>query len=171
MPAKREVDSPYTCSRCGQEHAVLPLRHALPRPALVEQISNSARLKRCQLAADTCSVDERFFFVRGALEIPIRNRSEVFTWEIWASVSQEDFARLRDRDATAPAPAPCSGWLSCSLPLYPQTLNLEARIHLRADEPLPRFELLPARHPLYADQAEGILWSRVLEITEFLTHG
>ncbi|WP_018084189.1 DUF2199 domain-containing protein [Asticcacaulis benevestitus] len=52
--------------------------------------------------------------------------------------------------------APYFGWLSTSLPTYPETMNLKLNVHMRAPGSTPIFELEPTDHPLALDQRNGV---------------
>ena len=66
---------------------------------------------------------------------------------------------------------PYFGWLSSSVPGYPETLKLETMVHTRAVGVRPRIELEPTDHPLAVEQREGITRERVREIAEIVLHG
>ena len=66
---------------------------------------------------------------------------------------------------------PSFGWLSTSLPGYPETLHLKTMVHTREVGRRPRVELEPTDHPLAVEQRQGITWERVQEIAERMLHG
>ncbi len=66
---------------------------------------------------------------------------------------------------------PYFGWLSTTLPLYPQaTLNLKTHVHSRPPGRRFLLELEPTAHPLAVEQRDGITLDRVREIAESLLH-
>ena len=42
-------------------------------------------------------VDEAHFFIRGRIEIPIIGSDELFCWNGWTSVSEQNFIRVNER--------------------------------------------------------------------------
>ena len=115
----------------------------------------------------------RLHFVVGNRELPIIGSAEQFSWDLWVSLSARNFARaceLWDREGRESDP-PCFGWLSSSVPGYPETLSLKTMVHTRAVGVRPRIELEPTDHPLTVEQREGITWERVREIAEIVLHG
>jgi len=62
------------------------------------------------------------------------------------------------------------GWLNAELPLYPSTVNLKTKVHLRDDGVRPSIELEPTDHPLAVEQREGIPVARVAEIYAYFEH-
>lgn len=61
---------------------------------------------------------------------------------------------------------PMFGWLSTSLPGYPETLSLKTHLYQREVGRRPLIELEPTDHPLAVEQRTGISWVRVQEIAE-----
>ena len=62
------------------------------------------------------------------------------------------------------------GWLSNSIPGYPETLNLQTQVHTRPLGIRPEIELEPTEHPLALEQRNGISWGRVKEIVSIANH-
>jgi hypothetical protein len=57
-------------------------------------MSESDRGSRALISSDQCVIDEKWVFIRGCLEIPIVDNSEVFLWGLWASVKEEAFNEI-----------------------------------------------------------------------------
>lgn len=162
----------FTCASCGERHEGVP-GLASAAPLYYYAIPEPERDRRCRLDADTCVVDDRFFFVRGCLEVPIAGEAEPFVWGVWVSLARESFARflaLRDEERRSQE-GPFFGWLSAGLRGYPDTENLRARVHLRDHGQRPFIELEPTDHPLAVEQREGITLARVGEILSAYLHG
>jgi hypothetical protein len=112
------------------------------------------------------------YFIRGVLEIPIIGTNEVLGYGVWSSLSENSFDRVLDlwddpRRTEEPA---YFGWLSNSLPGYPETLNLKVDVITRDLDARPVFELQDGDHPLIAEQQNGITMDRVQEIAELNMH-
>jgi hypothetical protein len=161
----------YTCVRCGRIHEGVPSLVAAA-PLYAASIPGAERATRCHLDADTCVVDERIFFVRGCLEVPILGAAEPFVWCVWVSLGRESFERFRAViDAAQRAhEEPFFGWLSAALLGYPDTENLKTRVHLRNRGERPFVELEPTSHPLAVEQRSGITLQRVAEILATYHH-
>ena len=89
---------------------------------------------------------------------------------MWVSLSATNFARtqaLWNNAARAQEP-PYFGWLSTSLPGYPETLHLKTLVHTRAVGLVPWIELEPTDHPLALEQKRGITWEHIREIAEMV---
>jgi len=141
-------------------------------PLFFYGIPAEERGNRCMLDSNTCIVDQKQFFVRGCLDIPVHGETEAFSWGVWVSLSKDRFADFKACfDASKRSHiGPFFGWLSAELPLYPSTENLKTRVHLRDDGIRPYIELEPTNHPLAVEQRNGISVDRVAEIYAFFEH-
>src|SRR6266513_2921142 len=77
----------FTCAVCGEYHKGLPLDVAFGAPLYWDQIPEAERTARGELTPDFCAIDDRDFFVRGLIEIPIVDSDQFFVWGIWTSLS------------------------------------------------------------------------------------
>jgi hypothetical protein len=106
------------------------------------------------------------------LEIPISGTDDVFGYGVWSSLSKKSFERLLELwdDPRRMEEPPYFGWLSNSIPGYPETLNLKVDVITRALDARPAIELHDADHPLVIEQRHGITMDRVREIAEQNMH-
>ncbi len=163
----------YVCGTCGKFHAELPMEFGTDAPLLYETIPADERESRCDITSDLCVVDEKHFFIRGCLVIPVLDGNGPFVWSVWSSLSKENFKRtveLWGTDGRETEP-PYFGWLSTRLPLYPETLSLKTNVHTRPVGQRPFIELEPTDHLLAVEQRNGIAMARVREIAAKLLHG
>lgn len=63
---------------------------------------------------------------------------------------------------------PYFGWLSTSIPGYPDTVNLKTHVYTRDIGIRPYIELEPTDHPLSIEQREGITLERVAKMKEIV---
>ena len=160
----------WTCSCCGRQFDGLPLDWSAEAPLQYDLIPESERATRAALTADFCTIDGKDFFIRGLIELPIIGRPEKFAWGAWTSLSSASAEKVRhawDRPDRA-SEGPFLGWLCSALPLYPRTLSLKTRVHLRAPPIVPFIELEPTDHPLAVEQRHGITIGRAIQIAESL---
>jgi hypothetical protein len=162
----------FVCSSCGQFHEGLPMDFAFDEPIYAHALSPEEKETRCELTPDWCVIDNEHFFVRGRLEIPVIDGPRSFVWGLWTSLSEKNFKRTQElwNVAGRENEPPYFGWLSNSVPGYPETLNLKTRAHTRAVGERPFIELEPTDHPLAVEQREGITMARVQQIAERLLH-
>jgi hypothetical protein len=161
----------FTCKTCGEEHEGLP-DLAFDAPYYFYTVPEAERGERCTLSSDLCSIDERDFFIRGCLEIPLIDAEGAFAWGVWMSVSERNFLRYQEvfEEPIQAHVGPFTGWLSSRLPDYPDTLTLKVRAHLRDHGERPLFELEPTDHPLAVAQREGITLAELQQIYEQNLH-
>lgn len=163
----------FICRVCGQHHPELPMSFGTEAPAVYFAIPEDERTARCELTEEVCVVDDREFFIRGCLEIPVVDGPQPFVWGVWTSLSHASMQRMGqiwDRPGREGEP-PCFGWLCTSLPLYPDTLQLKTRVHIRPLGQRPFVELEQNDHPLAIEQRTGITLDRVRQIAGQLLHG
>jgi hypothetical protein len=162
----------YLCRRCGEHHDDPPLHYGFHAPAAWYGVPEAERPERCLLSSDQCIIDDEHFFVVGYLELPVLGTHERFSWDIWVSLSARSFARaceLGDQPGRESEP-PYFGWLSSTIPGYPETLSLKTMVHTRPVGVRPLVELEPTDHPLAVEQREGITLDRIREIAETILH-
>ena len=163
----------YRCSTCDQIHDGLPFSYGSPAPAMWFEIPEKQLEKRVQLSSDQCVIDDKYFFVLGRLEIPVAETDELFSWLVWVSLKEENFARVYELWETVgrETEPPYFGWLQTALPCYPKTtLNLATNVHTRPVGERPFIELEPTDHPVAVEQRNGISLARVQEIAEICLH-
>jgi len=162
----------YRCRVCGEYHEELPLHYGSAAPAVYYAIPESERAERTLLSSDQCVIDDQFFFIVGNLDIPIIGHTELFSWDVWVSLSKENFTRAYQLWTTPgrESEPPYFGWLSTQLPGYPDTLSLKTHVHTREVGRRPFVELEPTDHPLAVEQRTGITWDRVQQIAELVLH-
>jgi hypothetical protein len=162
----------FQCHTCGEFHKGIPT-FGWEYPIQYLEVAEQERPLRCVLTSDTCVIDEKWFFVRGCIEIPVHRIDDPFIWGAWVSLSPKSFQRfvaLEEAEERVNE-EPFFGWLCAHIRIYPDTLNLKTMVHLRNGGLRPFFELEPTDHPLAVEQREGISMDRVAEIYEAMVHG
>jgi hypothetical protein len=99
---------------------------------------------RALISSDHCIIDETWFFIRGCLEIPVVDSSEVFIWGLWASVKEDVFNQISEsweEPGRETRRGPFKARLENSLSVYPETLNLKLRLAIQAVGTRPLFIL------------------------------
>jgi len=167
------VTETHKCATCGQVHTDLPLSFAADSPDMYANMNRDARDARCVRGSDQYIIDQKWFFIRGCLEIPIIGSDEVFLWGLWASVREEVFDEIEDcweLEGRENCRGPFKGRLANSLAEYPETLNLKVKIMLQSVGTRPLFVVEESTHPLAVEQAEGIARDRALQLASLVMH-
>jgi hypothetical protein len=158
----------WTCRCCGQPQEGLPLAWGPLAPAPYEALPEGERETRARINADLCIIDDREFYIRGLIELPIVGRAEVFSWIAWCSISAASWQRMGDlweapdRDSEPPF----FGWLASALPYEPGTLGLKTNVHFRPPGVVPSIEIEPTDHPLAVAQRDGMAIADIIAIAE-----
>jgi len=161
----------FECRICGEPHRGLPAWH-FQAPIQALAIPRHERARRVELTEDDRVIDEREFYLKGLLELPLRGPADQFVWGIWLSVSAESYARFADLFANVSRGVgeQFFGWVCTEIPGYPNTQLLKATLHVREYPVRPRVELEPTDHPLAIDQRDGLAPLRAIEMAERLLH-
>jgi len=161
----------FQCTSCGDTHEGMPSfgAHA---PLRYYEVPSDEREQRCSLGSDDCVIDEKWFFVRGCIEIPVHGEEEVISWGVWVSLSEPSYVQWLNafKNEKRSQTGPFFGWLNSCLKPYPDTVNLKTMVHLRDHGIRPYIELEPTDHPLAIEQREGISVERVAEIYSTMVH-
>ena len=117
------------------------------------------------LDEDYCAIDDRDFFVRGIIHLPIIGCAETFRWGVWGSLSRENFETLVSMaEDSKRVELPMFSWLSTQIDEYPDTLSLKMYAHIREPGWRPTFELEQTDHLLSQEYYHGITAERVRKI-------
>lgn len=156
----------YVCQYCGETHEDLPLDIAFDKPGAYFLQSPRDRKAKCRITSDWCILDNKRFFIRGCVFIPVRDITEHFVWGLWAEVSAHAFERYQavyEKDGSKEMP--CPGVLSVERePRYAGMDGLLVNVQFSTADERPCFQLLPSNHALCRDQQNGITLHRVHEI-------
>jgi hypothetical protein len=174
------VTDSWACSVCGEPHEGLPLDWGFDAPAYWDEErapprSGNARRKR---SLRVPGEDEKGhdYFVRGLIEFPIiygsTDDEAYFGIGAWASLSEEHFHwYLEHFEADGDEQGGTwFGWLSNSIPVYPETLNLRTDVVLLGRGLRPSIRIQPSDHPLSIDQQNGITLDHARELSATWMH-
>jgi len=156
----------YICACCGKEHFETPFSFAADYPDNYANMPREERDARAIISSDQCVIDDKEFWLRGCLEIPIHGQEEPFLWGVWANLRQEDFDLITEHWETVGREnmiGPFKGRLGNSLSLYPETANLRLTLQIRPFGLRPLFVVDDQDHPIYQEQTEGISLEKARE--------
>jgi len=155
----------FTCSCCGKTYEELPLCFGSKYPDYYFSIPEEEREKRVELYESLCVIDEQHFFHRGRITIPITDHDEDLLFNVWTSISKENFEIRNDlwNDPARVGHAPYFGWLQTIVPTYGDTLNIKTVARENEVGLIPSIEVIEEGHPLRLDQQNGISFETALE--------
>jgi len=152
-------DRSFVCSSCGRQHAGVPLSFAADYPDPYANLSLDERDARATAGSDQCIIDQREFYIRGCLELPILGADDVFLWGLWARVNEDVFDEIDDHWESREREnriGPYKGRLANALSIYPDTMNQRLEIQIRPVGSRPLFILEELDNPLSIEQRNGI---------------
>ena len=161
----------YLCGCCGKFHDELPMSYSSPVPDYCYDIPLEEQEKRIEMNDDLCIVDDEHFFIRGCIEIPVKDGDGPFIWDVWVSLSETNFNKTIEYwsvEGREDKQEPMFGWLSTDIPCYPNTVNLKINVHTRPLGIPPYIEVEPTKHPLAIEQRKGVTMERIKQVAEEL---
>jgi hypothetical protein len=161
-------DRSFVCATCGKRHPGLPTDYGFGLPDEVYALGYVERYLRSRSNSDLCTLDEKRYFLRGILPIPLVKSREPFCWGIWTEVSKQHHDLYVASFDTDMSKAPhFAGRLANDISGYGGTIGLQVEVQLRSGNDRPEFRF-PARaaHALAREQRGGITRRRHHDILE-----
>lgn len=165
---KEDNKKAYKCPCCGKVYGGLPLCFGSDIPDYYFSIPIDERENRIELTESLCVIDEKHFFHRGRLTIPILDYNENLIFNVWTSISEENFSMRMDLWESPERIKEESyfGWLQTNVPTYGETLNIKAIAIEQGIGLIPEIKSIEEEHLLTKDQANGITYKRAREIVD-----
>jgi hypothetical protein len=163
----------YRCRCCGVWHDERPTCFGADLPAVVSELSDVEFRRRVESSSDQCILDGKHFFIRGNVDVPIRQSSAFIRWTVWSTLSEVNFERsseLWETEGRESEPA-YFGWLSNQIPGYPPSVNIKVMVHTEPVGTRPRIRVIDEGHPLSTEQEQGISEERAEELIHAALHG
>jgi len=147
----------WRCSCCGKQYDTLPLSFAAEAPEYWYDIPAGERERRAVLTPDFCTLDDRYYFIGGCLELPILGTGEKFVFGVWVSLSEASMRRAEElsRSNMSDDDSPAVGWLSTNIRFYPGALRLKAAVHSSSANLGPICRARADRSPALARSTAG----------------
>lgn len=111
-------------------------------------------------------MDKQHFFHRGRLTIPINDYKEDLIFNVWTSISEDNFEIRMDawEDPKRTENDPYFGWLQSIIPTYGDTINIKSIALENEVGLIPEIRITEDDHPLRVDQENGITYDQAQEI-------
>jgi hypothetical protein len=165
---KTEKKFSYKCSCCGQVYDEVPLCFGGDYPAYYFSVPEVERSQRIELEQSLCVIDNEHFFQRGRLTIPIIDYKENLIFNVWTSISEDNFRIRMDfwNDPKRIEQGPYFGWLQTIIPTYGETINIETIAIEQEVGLIPEIKVIAEGHQLKIDQEKGITFKVALETVD-----
>ena len=145
-------------------------------PIEVMDIPENERPERVWLDADICAIDDRQFFVKGLLDIPIQGVKEPLSWGLWVTQTEKELNAYEDALGTDRAGVVTQGQITVTMPGYSdldqngKNYRLDCELIGQRSGLRPTINLLPSEHILFRDHKFGISWARAIELVAKVPH-
>jgi hypothetical protein len=159
----------YKCPCCGIEYDEIPLCFGFEYPEFYYSIPTDEISKRVDADVSLMVIDEKHFFHRCRLTIPINNHDEDLIFNVWLSISKDNFIKRNEiwNNPERVNEEPYFGWLQSLLPLYDDTINIKAIAREKPIPYIPEVEIIEDNHPIQKDQQNGISLEWALKFVDF----
>ena len=123
------------------------------------------REERIELKESLCVIDKKDFFHRGRLVIPIIDHAEDLIFNVWTSVSEDNFGNRMDfwNNPKRIEQGPYFGWLQTLVPAYGNTINIKTIAIEQKVGLIPEIKIIEEGHALKSDQENGITYKKALQ--------
>jgi hypothetical protein len=167
---KRLHDPSFVCRACGQKHGgVFPVNMEKPFPWQGGEVQNAQSPDidpRNYLLEDFCVIDNRQFFIRCVIVLPIIGGGGAeLSFSTWVAVSSADFDRYGDSfdspDQSSLGTFP--GKLANRIGSFADTLDLPCAVRPQKGNDRPLLFIDAEDHPLAKVQKSGITFEQVLD--------
>jgi len=156
----KNKENKFKCNCCGKIYDNIPMTFGNDYPAFYYSIPDDEIENRIEYQKSLCVIDEKYFFHRVRLEIPILDYSENLNFDIWTTISEENFIKRNDdwNNSERTDNEPYFGWLET---FHLETISRENEVGL-----IPSLEIIDENHPLYFDQQNGITLEKAQKIVQ-----
>jgi hypothetical protein len=151
------------CPNCDEEHEWWEMEIGFEVPDPYLKLSREERSARCQINPDICVIDGDRFFVRGVLQIPIRETERSFGWGVWAELSPKCYQQYLKLEQIPELPQErIACQLASEVPSYADSLGLKLNLWVLGSTQRPLFYVQDVEHAMGKDQQQGVSEIRVL---------
>lgn len=158
----------YKCSCCGEIFDEMPLCFGSEFPAYYFSVPPDEREQRIEYGESWCYVDEEHFFHRGRLTIPIIDYHEDLVFNVWTTISEDNFCLRMDlwEYPERINQEPYFGWMQTDVPTYGKTISLKSIAIEQSLGLIPEIKLIEENHLLTIDQQNGITFEKAIFIMD-----
>lgn len=160
----------FKCDCCGTEYSEIPMCFGSEFPDYYYSISPNEIESRVELEKSLCVVDKEHFFHRGRITIPIVDFKDDLYFDIWTSVSPENFEIRMNcwENPNRKEFGPYFGWVQNQIPTYENTINIKSIAIEQGIDIIPEIEITEENHQLATDQQNGITYKKAMEIIQHI---
>ena len=160
----------FKCNCCGTEYDEIPMCFGSEFPDYYYSIPPNEIETRIELKKSLCVVDKEHFFHRGRITIPIIDFPKDLYFDIWTSISPENFETRMDcwESTNRREFGPYFGWVQNQVPTYENTINIKSIAIEQGIDTIPEIEITEENHQLTIDQQNGITHEKAMKIIQYI---
>lgn len=170
IPSLNKDKPGYHCPCCGRFYDEMPLCFGTDFPDYYYSVPEHERESRIEISESLCAIDNQYFFHRGQLSIPITDYDEHLIFNVWTTISEENFRHRMTiwEDPNRIKEEPYFGWLQTILPSYGDTINIQTIAIEQEPGTIPEIKCIEDGHALTIDQENGITFKKAIEIVDYI---
>ncbi|MGV0923926.1 DUF2199 domain-containing protein [Empedobacter tilapiae] len=163
----KKNEDKFKCLCCGKIYDEIPLTFGSDFPNYYFSIPENEIKERVEYQKSLCVIDKHFFH-RVRIEIPIIDYKENLKFDIWTTISEENFIKRNEdwNNENRIHNEPYFGWLQNEIPTYENTLNLKIIAKENGLDLIPNAEIIEENHSLQIDQQNGISFEEAINIAQ-----
>ncbi|OCK53224.1 hypothetical protein BA768_01320 [Chryseobacterium sp. CBo1] len=163
----KNKETKFQCLCCGQIYDEIPLTFGSEFPSYYFTIPENEISERVEYEKSLCIIDDHFFH-RVRLAIPVLDYSEDLNFDIWVTISKENFIKRNENwnDEERIHLEPYFGYLQNEIFGYQNTLNLHTVSIENKPGIIPNVQVIDDSHQLYSDQKNGISLEKAKSIVQ-----
>lgn len=163
----KKKETQFKCFCCGKIYDEVPLTFGSEFPSFYYSVPEHEIAERVEYEKSLCIIDNHFFH-RVRLEIPIINHHENLNFDIWTSISEENFIKRNENwnNNDRINFEPYFGYLQNEIPAYQNTLHLNTISKENEAGRIPNVYVTDESHPLYKDQQNGISLEKAINTVQ-----
>lgn len=158
------------CLFCGQRHTLSDMELTFGLPDAVFGVPESEREQRVKASEDACIIDERLFFVRCVLGLPLVDQpDDQYHFGVWAQVGEADFVTLVRHwdDPMQDALPPFTAYLANHIPFCGDTVGLMADLQTTGSTTRPTLTVHDTQAVIGQLQQGGIYTNDAMRFLHF----
>lgn len=163
----KNKETKFKCLCCGQVYDKALFTFGSDFPSYYYTIPENEIEERMEYEKSICIIDEHFFH-RVRLSIPIINHDENLNFDIWVTISEENFIKRNENwnNEDRVQFEPYFGYIQNEIFGYEGTLNLHTISTENKPGFIPNVQVIDENHPLYDDQKNGISLEKAMNIVQ-----
>ena len=160
----KNKEQKFKCLFCGKVYDEIPFTFGSDYPSYYYTIPENEISERVEYEKSLCIIDDHFFH-RVRLEIPVLNHSENLNFDIWTTISEENFDKRNENwnNEKRVDFEPYFGYLQNEIFGYKNTLNLHTIAIENKPGFIPNAQIID-EEPLFHDQKNGISLEKAMNI-------